>query len=168
MNKKTLKTGLTACSVIALFVTLTMWLVAVLTETGTESPLFWTWVQTSDAPITGHYVMDWNYAAIYLVLLLMVMGAFITNMVMFTIPQVKDKKPNSSIALLCDIFVILGVFFALCALFLPLNMDIVWNEYNYDAEPARITATRILAFLGNPLAFIASIGTIGLTFRAEK
>lgn len=166
MKNQKLKTGLTAIAIIAIFVTLILMLISVLTENGAaEDPMFYKWEGTADAQWTGHYDLDWNYAGIYFVLLLVALGAWITKLVMFTVPSVKDKDNHASVLLLCDMLVLIGVIFAILGLFLPVKMDIDASTYNVDDEPARLTGARILNMMGTPLAFISALGTVGLTFK---
>lgn len=167
MKDRKIKTWLTTVSIAAIFVTLIMYLVAVLTEASPiagEDPLFYKWI---DVGASGHYVMDWNYSAIFLVLLLIALGAWLAKMIVFTVPSVKDKLHNASIELFCDILVITGLVFAIIALFLPINLEMGF-EYDVNEEPSRITACRVLGLIGSPLSFISGLGTVGLTFKSGK
>lgn len=167
MKNQKIKNCLTVVTIVALFISLILMLIAVLTEDALiEDPMFytWEWTQQSGDTWLGHYNMDWNYAGIFLALLLLALAATITKFVLFTIPSFKGRDNNAELLLGCEIAVIVGLILAVIALFLPINLDMD-QSYSTNAEPARMTAARLLSMMAIPLSFMSALGAVGLSLK---
>ena len=171
MKNKHLKTALTAIMMIGIFTALVMMVFDMLeSQEG--------WFYTTEVHIAGteeepiilqKLVMDWQYAAIFLTMILLAFVAWLSKLCMFTIPALRNGEDNAKSCLILNIFIGLGLVFAIIALFLPLNCEglmtnsakvvVVGEEVEMPAslwDADRVVAGTILSWLGMPMAFIAA------------
>lgn len=174
-NSKNLKTALTAASIVAIFVAMIMAIIVSVTSRidlndpmsmRSAMPYFYTFY--SDG-----VCVNWDFAGLYFAMLIVALGALVTKFIMFTVPAIKERTDNANIALICEILVLAGLLFAIIGLFLPEAnskdiIEVVESEVSIkDSYADRINAMTIAGWVGCPLAFIGSLGTIGLNRLAK-
>lgn len=114
----------------------------------------WFWVASTDGKIT----MDWNYAAIYFVFMIIALSAWVVRTVKYTHPMYKDKNQLPSIV--CECLVVMGILFAIIALFLPINTPATTYADPFDYANPSIIAHAIMSWLGMPVAMFASVARL--------
>lgn len=181
-NSKNLKTTLSAISIIAIFVAMIMSIIVsvtynttIMTEGGQWTMSYFYEMYGGAGLSTAKGVcINWNFAGLYFAMLVVALGTLITKFAMFTVPTIKSRSNNACIALLCEILVLVGLVFAIVALFLPqARMTDIYEEVEGGQQMTQwykdlFTTNTIAGWVACPLAFIASLGTIGVNRLGAK
>lgn len=176
-KSKNLKTTLSAISIIAIFVTMIMAIMAALVRTPDGYNFLYTIYDytkgTASVPDTWKICLDWDYAGIFLAFLAIGLITSLMKFGMFTIPAVRSKSANATMTLICDIIALAALIFLIVGTFIPEGVEMMSLEGGVadavkDSGYDRLIVTAVAAWAGAPLAFIASLGTIGLNRSTKK
>lgn len=163
MKNKQLKTTLSIVVIITMVLALVMNLINILSFDlpGVADPYFYV--------ITGQDTVgaDWNYLGFFTALIIIMTLAWAAKTIMFTVPELKEKQHNSTIQLFLEVLVCVGILVNFIGIYLPIG-EATAGAYTWNSESPRMVASTIMSWIGLPLALIASIGTIGLTYRNSK